>query len=125
MSVAEQSGNRALASTGRGLRVTGAVATAATAGWLITAILLAGRGLGKGNEGYYLLSYTYWDRNLRTFSGTQYLFGPVFDLLGNDISSLRILRALLVLVVHIAFAVAFMRWLRLQRPHVAAVVATA
>lgn len=94
----------------------GALANLGTVLWAFLALFVSGRGLGSGNEGFYLLSYEYWDSNPRTFTGAQYLFGPVFDLVGHDIAMLRVVRLALVVAVHVFFGVSFARWLRLQDP---------
>lgn len=107
----------------RVLLTLGVVANAATLAWAALAIFVAGRGLGLGNEGFYLLAYGGWEHDHRTFTGAQYLFGPVFDLLGRDIAALRILRLAVVLAVHLSLAVAFARWLRSHRPSAYAGVA--
>lgn len=99
-----------------GLIALGVVANIATLVWGALGASVAGRGLGVANEGFYLLSYQYWDRDLRTFTGAQYLFGPLFDALGQDIAGLRIIRLVIVVSVHAAFGVSFARWLRLRRP---------
>jgi hypothetical protein len=93
-----------------------AASTASTVAWITIVVLLADRGLGRGNEGFYLLSYEYWDRNLRTFTGAQYLFGPLFDLTGQNVAVLRVVRLALMVAIHIFFGVSFARWLRLRRP---------
>lgn len=96
--------------------VIGATANAATAIWVAVAVYVSGRGLGAPDEAFYLLAYRRWAENPRTFTGAQYLYGPLFDLLGNDIGLLRLCRLALVLGVHLVFAVAFVRWLRFERP---------
>lgn len=96
----------------------GVVANLATLTWGTLVVLVAGRGFGVGNEGFYLLSYEYWDRDLRTFTGAQYLFGPLFDALGHDVAGLRVLRLVTVVSVHLLFGIAFARWLRPHRPNI-------
>ncbi|RZU52567.1 hypothetical protein EV385_4440 [Krasilnikovia cinnamomea] len=86
-----------------------------TAVWVAVAIRAAGRGFDITDEGFYLLSYRWWDADQRTFTGSQYLYGPVFALLGHDIVALRIFRLGTVLIGHLLFGVAFMRWLRQRR----------
>ena len=75
-----------------------------------------GHGLDISDEGFYLLSYRWWDINLRTFTGVQYVYGPVFELLGFDIARLRLFRLGTIVVTHAALGFAFMRWLRTRRP---------
>ncbi|GAB1690043.1 hypothetical protein [Krasilnikovia sp. M28-CT-15] len=84
--------------------------------WTTTAIRAAGRGFDITDEGFYLLSYRWWDADHRGFSGSQYVYGPLFALLDHDITGLRIARLASVLIAHLLFGVAFMRWLRPRRP---------
>lgn len=93
-----------------------ALAGAAVLAWAVTAIVTATHGFDTTDEGFYLLSYRWWQENPRNFSGVQYLYGPVFDLLGRDIAALRIFRLLTVLTAGAVFGWSFMRWLRLRRP---------
>ncbi|GIG76065.1 hypothetical protein Pfl04_44690 [Planosporangium flavigriseum] len=93
------------------------IAAALAAGsWIGAAVVTAGHGFDVTDEGYYLLSYRWWSTNLRAFSGAQYLYGPVFQLLGYDIAGLRLFRLFTVVAVHLLFGWTFMRWLRLRRP---------
>ncbi|MFI5497050.1 hypothetical protein [Actinoplanes sp. NPDC051859] len=92
----------------------GAAAVASV--WIGAAVLTAGHGFDLTDEGYYLLSYRWWDVNPRTFTGSQYLYGPVFELLGHDIAGLRLFRLLTIVLTHLGFGWAFMGWLRLRRP---------
>ncbi|GIJ64135.1 hypothetical protein [Virgisporangium aurantiacum] len=91
-------------------------AGAAAALWITVVALTAGHGLDVSDEGYYLLSYRWWRVNMQTFTGAQYLYGPVFELVGYDITGLRLVRLLSVVGTHLAFGWAFMRWLRVRRP---------
>jgi hypothetical protein len=84
--------------------------------WIVAAALTAGRGFDTSDEGAYLLSYRWWSSNPRTFTGVQYLYGPVFQALGYDIAGLRLVRLLTIVVAHVVFGYSFMRWLRLRRP---------
>jgi hypothetical protein len=84
--------------------------------WAVAAVLTAGHGLDITDEGYYLLSYRWWNTNLYTYTGAQYFYGPVFQLLGYDIAGLRLFRLLTVIVAHTVFGWAFLRWLRGHRP---------
>ncbi len=93
-----------------------AAAAAAATAWIGAVILTAGHGFNVGDEGFYLLSYRWWNTNLRTFTGIQYLYGPVFQLFGYDIAALRLFRLLTVVGVHAVFGWTFMCWLRLRRP---------
>jgi hypothetical protein len=93
-----------------------ALACAATAGWAAVVVLCADRGLDITDEGFYLLSYRWWDTALRTFTGAQFIYGPVFELLAWDIRALRLARLAGILVTHLVFGLSLMRWLRLRRP---------
>jgi hypothetical protein len=84
--------------------------------WIGAAALTVGRGFDRTDEGFYLLSYRWWDTNLFTFTGAQYLYGPVFEATGYDIAILRAFRLVTVVATLVVFGWAFMRWLRLRRP---------
>jgi hypothetical protein len=84
--------------------------------WAGAAALTANRGFDITDEGFYLLSYRWWHTNLRTFTGVQYIYGPVFQALGYNIADLRLVRRLTVLAANLVFGWAFMRWLRVRRP---------
>lgn len=88
----------------------------ATASWVAAAVLMADRGFDVSDEGFYVLSYRWWSSTPRVFTGVQYIYGPVFEVLGWSIPGLRVVRLVSILVVHSAFAWTFMRWLRLRRP---------
>lgn len=92
------------------------VAGALAAWWILTAGRAANEGFDITDEGYYLLSYRWWDSNPLALTGVQYLYGPVFEWLGYDIVRLRLFRLLTVVVVHLLFGYSFMRWLRGRRP---------
>ena len=95
----------------------GAVAaTVATSVWVVAALLMAGRGFDVSDEGFYVLSYRWWDTTPRVFTGVQYLYGPVFELLGWSIAGLRVVRLITVVLVHLVFGWTFMSWLRTRRP---------
>ncbi len=89
--------------------------------WVVTAIVAASRGLDLTDESFYLLSYRWWSTENRTFSGVQYVYGPVYQALGYDIAALRIFRVVTIVAANAAFALAFMRWLQTRRtlPHAA------
>ncbi|WP_405065945.1 hypothetical protein OG558_29585 [Kribbella sp. NBC_01510] len=84
--------------------------------WILTAGRAANEGFDITDEGYYLLSYRWWNSNPLALTGVQYLYGPVFEWLGYDIVRLRLFRLLTVVVVHLIFGYSFMRWLRGRRP---------
>ncbi|GAB3065934.1 hypothetical protein GCM10027080_02020 [Pedococcus soli] len=91
--------------------VVAAVAMLLVATWSVAAVLMSTRGFDISDEGYYVLSYRDWDTNLRTFTGSQYVYGPVFDLVGQSVPGLRRVRLVTVLAAHVAFAWAFVTWL--------------
>lgn len=93
-----------------------ALCVASGAVWMATAVRAAGHGLDITDEGFYLLSYRWWSVEHRTFTGAQYLYGPVFQLLGYDIAALRIFRLLTVVGTHLVFGWSVMSWLRPRRP---------
>ncbi len=93
-----------------------AAALLATAVWVVAALMMANRGFDLTDEGFYALSYRWWDSTPRVFTGVQYLYGPVFELLGWSIPGLRVVRLVSVVLVHLAFGWAFMAWLRTRRP---------
>jgi hypothetical protein len=84
--------------------------------WVLTAGRVANEGFDITDEGYYLLSYRWWNQNPLALTGVQYLYGPVFEWLGYDVVRLRFFRLLTVVVVHLLFGYSFMRWLRGRRP---------
>jgi len=90
---------------------------AAAAVWVVAAAMTASHGLDSTDEGFYLLSYRWWHTELRTFTGSQFLYGPVFELLGYNIAGLRLFRLLTIIGASAAFGWTFMRWLRLRRPN--------
>lgn len=83
--------------------------------WAGSAIVMAGRGFGGPTEGYYVLSYVGWDTTPRTLSMAQYYYGPVFDLLGQDLALLRVFRVFTILVAHLVFGLQFSGWLARAR----------
>ncbi|GAA1610173.1 hypothetical protein GCM10009789_75680 [Kribbella sancticallisti] len=92
------------------------VASAVCLTWIITAARTVGYGFDITDEGYYLLSYRWWSSNPLALTGVQYIYGPVFELLGFDIVRLRIFRLVTIVVGQLFFAWSFMRWLRVRRP---------
>jgi len=101
------------------LRMAAGFCILAVATWVMATLLTLGHGFDDSDEGFYLLSYRWWDSNIRTFSGFQYFYGPVFELLGHNIAALRAFRLVTVLGAHVLFGWTFMRWLRLRRPRAA------
>lgn len=100
----------------RAALVVSILAGATTLVWAVAAVLMSRRGFDFTDEGLYLLSYRWWNDDLRSFSGTQYVYGPVFQLFGYDVGALRIFRLVTVLGTHAVFGWAFMTWLRTRRP---------
>jgi hypothetical protein len=94
-----------------------ALAALAAATWITVVAVTAGTGFDITDEGFYLLSYRWWDTNLRTFSAVQYVYGPVFEALGYNIAWLRLFRLMTIVVTLAAFGWTFMRWLRRRRPN--------
>lgn len=88
----------------------------ATLAWATAALLMANRGFDMTDEGFYLLSYRWYDSNLHSFTGAQYLYGPVFEALQHNVAALRVFRLLTVLTASSAFAIAFVWWLGAQVP---------
>ena len=85
--------------------------------WVTATLRTVGHGFEITDEGFYLLSYRWWDVSHLTFTGAQYFYGPVFELLGHNIAALRLFRLGTVVGTHVLFGWEFMRWLRLRRPH--------
>ncbi|WP_328998916.1 hypothetical protein OHA18_31280 [Kribbella sp. NBC_00709] len=92
------------------------VAGGLAAWWILTAGRAANEGFDITDEGYYLLSYRWWDSNPLALTGVQYLYGPIFEWFGYNIDRLRLFRLFTVVVVHLLFGYSFMRWLRGRRP---------
>jgi len=85
--------------------------------WAFAAALTSSRWFTYTDEGFYLLSYRWWNTELRSFTGSQFFYGPVFELLGYNIAGLRLFRLLTIIGASAAFGWTFMRWLRLRRPN--------
>jgi hypothetical protein len=84
--------------------------------WIVAVALSVNHGFDTSDEGFYLLSYRWWQTSFRTGSDVQIVYGPVFQLLGYNIALLRVFRLATVVGTTLTFGWAFMRWLRLQRP---------
>ena len=84
--------------------------------WVVAVALTSSRGLDPTDESGYLLAYRWWDENLRTFTWSQFIYGPVFELLGYNIPALRVVRLVSVVSVMVVFGWAAMLWLRERRP---------
>lgn len=80
------------------------------------ALLMADRGLDTSDESFYLLSYHWWDSTDRYFTGVQFIYGPVLDLLGGSVAGLRIVRLVSVLAAHATLGWAVVSWLRVRGP---------
>lgn len=98
------------------LSVATGVSVVAATTWIVAAAVTASHGLDYTDESFYLLSYRWWNTDLQTFTGAQFIYGPVFELLGHDIAGLRLVRLLTIIGANALFGWTFMRWLRLQRP---------
>lgn len=98
------------------LRVAAVGAAAAAVLWAVVAVICASRGLDPTDESFYLLTYRWWNVNFDNFTGAQYVYGPVFQLLHHDIAALRIFKVVTLLAAHALFGWTFMSWLRLHRP---------
>jgi hypothetical protein len=94
------------------------MAVLVTAAWIAAAVLMARRGFDVSDEGFYVLSYRWWDSTPRVFTGVQYLYGPVFELLGHSVAGLRLTRLATVVVAHVIFAWAFVGWLCNHTPRI-------
>ena len=81
-----------------------------------TAAVTAGHGFDITDEGFYLLSYRWWRADLYTYTGVQYLYGPIFQGLGYSIAALRLVRLATITGASAVFGWAFMSWLRQRRP---------
>jgi hypothetical protein len=92
-----------------------AVGVLGTLSWIVAAMLMSGRGFDVTDEGFYLLSYRWWDSNLRNFTGVQVIYGPIFELLEYDIQRLRIVRLMSVVAAHAALGMSLARWLAVER----------
>lgn len=84
--------------------------------WISAGVRSAGRGLNMDDDAFYLISYRWWDVHHRNFTGAQYFYGPVFELLGYDIAGLRLFRLATIVAVHAVLGWSLMWWLRPQRP---------
>jgi hypothetical protein len=84
--------------------------------WVLAAAAMSGRGFDVTDEGFYILSYRWWDANAYNFTGVQYVFGPLYQLLGNDVQSLRLARILILLTVHLGLGIAAAKWIRDTSP---------
>lgn len=104
-------------SSGRPLAALAVLSGAAALVWIVASVLAAGHGFDRTDEGFYLLSYRWWSVIDRTFTGVQYIYGPVFQALGYDIAGLRLFRLITVVATLAAFGWSYMRWLRTRRPN--------
>jgi len=84
--------------------------------WIGAVAVSAFIGFDTTDEGFYLLSYRWWSENRQTFTGAQYVYGPIFEALGYDIVRLRLFSLITVVATYVAFGWSFMRWLRVRRP---------
>jgi hypothetical protein len=99
--------------------VRSSIAVASVAGlsvltWVTSGVMAAGHGLDLTDESFYLVTYRWWDSYQPTFTGTQYLFGPLFEVLSFRIDHLRFVRLLLHVVTSSYLALAVVSWLSHQ-----------
>ena len=88
------------------------VAGASIACWVSVLVLVSGRGLDLTDEGFYLLSYRWWDTNPYTFTAAQYLVGPLYEAMGYDVQALRLGRGCLILAAHSSLGISAAAWIR-------------
>ena len=88
------------------------VGVLAVLGWAVPALLMAGKGLAIEDEGTYVLSYRWWSSDLYAVSGSQYFYGPIYDLFGGSIPALRVLRVVMAVGVNAWVGWAITAWLR-------------
>jgi hypothetical protein len=102
-----------------GIRVRGRVVAVLSVvcilGWAVPALLMLDKGFAVQDEGTYVLTYRWWSTNPYFVSGSQYVYGPIFEALGESIPALRLLRLAMVLAANAWFAWSFLAWLEQQR----------
>jgi hypothetical protein len=91
------------------------VSVACILGWAVPALLMLDKGFAVQDEGTYVLTYRWWSSNPYFVSGSQYVYGPIFEALGESIPALRLLRLAMVLTANAWFAWSFLAWLEQQR----------
>jgi hypothetical protein len=96
-------------------RVLAVVSAACILGWAVPALLMLDKGFAVQDEGTYVLSYRWWSSNPYFVSGSQYVYGPLFEAFGESIPGLRLLRLAMVLGANAWFAWSFLSWLEQQR----------
>src|SRR3954467_675353 len=104
---------------GDGIRVRGRVLALVSVGcilaWAVPALLMLDRGFAVQDEGTYVLTYRWWSSNPYFVSGSQYVYGPIFEAFGESIPALRLVRLAMVLGANAWFAWSFLAWLEQQR----------
>lgn len=93
-----------------------AVSAICIVGWALPALLMLDKGFGIADEGTYVTSYRFWSSNPYFVSGAQYVYGPIFEALGESIPGLRLLRLGMVVGINAWFAWSFLAWLDERRP---------
>ena len=83
-------------------------------GWAVPAVVMLGKGFAVEDEGSYLLAYRFWHVNPYYVSGAQYVYGPLFEAVGESIPMLRLLRLVGVLATNAWLAWCFVAWLGRQ-----------
>jgi hypothetical protein len=103
------------ARTRRGQLGLATLAAACIASWSLSALVMLNRGFDVVDEGTYLLSYRWWRTNPYFIPGSQYFYGPIFELLHESIPALRFLRLVMLICAGGSFAWTFCTWLAKQR----------
>ena len=83
-------------------------------GWAVPALLTLDKGFSIRDSGSYLLSYRFWDSNPYFVSGSQYVYGPIFEAMGESVPFLRMLRLAMVIGCNAWFGLVFVSWLSRQ-----------
>jgi hypothetical protein len=101
-----------LARRGRWIAI---VSLASILGWAVPALHMLNKGFAVEDEGTYVLSYRFWHSNPYFEVGSQYVYGPVFEALGESIPLLRLLRLVMIIGVNAWFGRTFLSWLARER----------
>ena len=62
----------------------GRVSAACILGWAVPALVMLDKGFAVQDEGTYVLAYRFWSSNPYFVSGSQYVYGPIFEALGRE-----------------------------------------
>jgi uncharacterized membrane protein YuzA (DUF378 family) len=96
-------------------RVLAGLAATATAVWVAASLVSARHGLDLTDESFYLASYRWWSTSTLTFSGAQYVVGPLFEAFGYDVPLLRLTKVALLLALHADLGLRLLAWLSRAR----------